>query len=208
MTESSPLAQVSRPARAGRLTWFLILLLTVMGPVSACSSSNPTSGSAAIPTELSSAIDQMQSAESYSFVATMTTAGASITVDGTFSAPNTVEQTIRVPGRAPVEMRLIGTEVSIRNPVSGTFTAATGTPPSTFDLRRAFGALRAGQSVSTNGTTHTFTLDPESTRALAGSDATGSARVMATTDAQGFSRLEYRVTIDGRPSTVGIDYHR
>ena len=150
----------------------------------------------------------MQNDDAYSFDASMTTATGSITVGGAFTAPNTVTQTIQVPGRVPVEMQLVGTEVSVKDPISGRFAATTAAQPSAFDLRSAFSALRSARSVSTSGATSSFTLDPEATKTLAGADATGSAKVSATTGASGLDRLEYKVTIGGRPITVVIEYRQ
>lgn len=204
VTESPSIAGAIRPTAVGRIAACLAAILIIATASTACTSSRST----AIPKQLSTAIDQMQTDETYSFDASMTTASSSITVDGTFTAPNTVVQTVRVPGRAAVEMRLVGNEVSIKDPVSGAFTATSAPQPVAFDLRSAFGALRSARSVSTSGTTYSFSLDPDATRTLAGADATGSATVAATTGATGLDRLEYRVTVGGRPVEVVIDYRR
>jgi len=204
VTESPSIAGAIRPTSVGRIASSIALVIALAVTSAACSSS----GSAAIPDELSKAIDQMQIDDTYAFAATMTTASGSITVDGTFAAPNTVTQTIRVPGRAPVELRLIGTQVSVKDPVSGDFTASSAAPTTSFDLRGAFAALRSAHSISTSGDTYSFTLDPEAARSLAGADTSGSAEVSVTTSDSGLARLTYRVNVSGRPMTVSIDYRQ
>jgi len=170
----------------------------------ACSFSNEGS----LPSELRAAIDSMESADAYEFTATMENSSGVVRIDGTFAAPNTVAQTIRVPDRPPVEMRLSGTQISLKDPVSGSFTSSESVQSSNFDLRSAFTALRSAGSISSTGDTYTFTLDPDSTVSLAGSDASGSAEVTATTGAAGLSMLSYRVTVAGRPMTVRIEYRQ
>lgn len=204
MTESSPVAGAFRPTVVGRIAAGLALIVTFVTVASGCST--PAAGS--LPRRLSTAIDQMQSKDGYSFEASVTTGSstAGIHVDGTFTAPNSITQSVRVPGRAPVEMRLTGTEVSIKDPATGSFAEAKSASSSPFDLRRAFDALRSARSTTRTDETFTFTLDGNTTRTLAGSDATGEATVVATTGGNGLERLEYRVTAGGRPTTVVIDY--
>jgi hypothetical protein len=204
VTESSRIADAIRPTSVGRIASSIALVVALAVTAVACSSS----GSAAIPDTLSTAIDQMQIDDTYDFEATMTTATGSVAVDGTFAAPNTVTQTIRVPGRAPVELRLIGSQVSVKDPATGGFTASSAASSSSFDLRGAFTALRSARSISTSGETFSFTLDPEATQLLAGADATGSAEVSVTTGESGLATLVYRVTVGGRPMTVTINYRQ
>ena len=201
MTETTLTAHTRHPARRVCAASLAVMTLALAGVITACGGS-----SVAVPTELSAAITTMQESGGYSFTATVDTGGSTITTAGDFQAPNRVAQTVTRSGSTPVAMVLDGAAVHVQDPTTGRWSTKASTTESSVDLRSTFAALTSPTSMKRDGSTFTFALGDRATKALAGSDASGSASVTATIGAIGLSQLRYRVTVSGQPVTVTIDY--
>jgi len=160
----------------------------------------------AMPRPLSDAITIMQESGGYSFTATVDAGSSTITTSGDFQAPNRVAQTVSRTGSTPVTMVLDGGTVHVQDPATGRWSTKSSTKESSVDLRSTFAALTAPTSMKQDGDAYTFTLSEKEAKVLAGSEATGSADVTATVGDIGLSSLQYRVTVNGQPVTVTIDY--
>lgn len=196
-----------QPARRVRTVLSAPLLLAVLalGAVG-CGSSG-----SGLPPEFSDAVTTMQETGGYTFTATVTTGdqeatASSVTIAGTFQAPNRVAQTVTRSNSAPVVMVLDGGTVHVQDPTTKAWSTQPSTASGTVDLRRTFGALSSAKGVRTDGATATFTLGGEAAKTLAGAGVTGDATVTITLGKVGLSRLVYRATVGGSPVEVTLDY--
>jgi hypothetical protein len=148
----------------------------------------------------------MQESGGYSFTATIDTGASTVTTTGDFQAPNKIAQTVTRSGSTPMAMVLNGATVYVQVPSTGVWATKASPTESAVHLRSTFAALGSPTSMTTEGNIYIFKLSAASTKLLAGSDATGTATVSTTVGTIGLSTLQCRVTANGQPVTVTINY--
>ena len=201
VTDASSAVHTCQPARRVCTAFLLVMTLAFVSVITACGES-----SVAVPKPLSDALTMMQESGGYSFTATIDTGTSSVTTAGDFQAPNKIAQTVTRPGSPPVAMVLDGAAVHVQDPSTGLWSTKASTTEGAVDLRSTFAALGSPTSMKTDGNAYNFKLSAKATKQLAGSDATGSAAVIATVGTIGLSQLRYIVTANGQLVTVTIDY--
>ncbi len=201
VTDASSAVHTRQPARRVCTALLVVMTLAVASVITACGGS-----SVAVPKPLSEALTTMQESGGYSFTATIDTGTSTITTTGDFQAPNKIAQTVTRSGSTPIAMVLDGATVHVQDPSTGVWSTKASTTESAVDLRSTFASLGSPTSLTSDGNSYTFELSANSTKQLAGSDATGTATVTATVGTIGLATLQYRVTANGQPVTVTIDY--
>lgn len=201
MTDPSIVVHTRQPARRVCTAFLFVVTMAVAGVIAGCGGN-----SVAVPPPLSDALTTMQESGGYSFTAVIDAGSSSVTTAGDFQAPNRVAQTITRAGSTPVAMVLDGPNVHVKDVATGTWITKASTSETSVDLRTTFAALSSPRTMKVDGDSYTFTLSESDTRELAGSDATGSAKVTATIGPIGLAQLRYAVTVKGQPILVTIDY--
>jgi len=201
VTKSAFSVHTRHPARRVCTAILITFAFSFAGFTTACGSS-----SSALPEPLANALTVMQESGGYSFTATIDTGSSSVTTSGDFQAPNRIAQTVTRNGATPIAMILDGATVYVQDPASGLWTSKASTTDTAVDLRGTFAALMSPKSLNERDGVYSFTLSESDSKTLAGSDASGTAKVNASIGEIGLSQLTYEVTAKGQPITVTISY--
>jgi len=188
--------------RAGIIT--VALLTAAVGVLGGCGSDDT-----GLPRPFDDAVNVMQEAGGYSFSATLSTVdnlNEPVVIDGTFQAPDRVEQGITRPGSPAIAMVLDGGSVFLKDPSSGKWVTQAAASTGAVDLRRSFAALSQAEGAKVEGSTAAFTLTGDAARAFVGDQVSGPVAVTATLGTVGLARITYQADLGGRSMRVTIDY--